>query len=121
MEPASGRGEEFVSEAIIPIEDSFASAPMVRGEPSLPKRFRWRDCEYSVSGVLDSWKSYSTCKGGSAEKYLRKHWYRVRTADGLVMKIYFERQPRPGQSKKRWWLATVVRPEAGPHVPLADG
>jgi len=30
------------------------------------------------------------------------------------MTIYFDRQPRPGQNKKRWWLATISRkPEDG--------
>jgi hypothetical protein len=34
------------------------------------------------------------------------------------MKIYFERQPRPGRDKRRrWWLATVSREESKEHKP----
>ncbi|MBT7300722.1 MAG: cytoplasmic protein, partial [Victivallales bacterium] len=52
------------------------------------------------------------CHHGSSEQYVRRHWFRVETTDGSEMRIYFDRQPRPGANKKRWWLATV-RPASG--------
>ena len=104
--------EEFVSEPIRPVAGSADSATMVRGEPGFPKRFIWRDTEYLLDEILETWKQSGPCKSGSDEKYLRKHWFRIRTVDGWQMTIYFERQPRSKrQAKNRWWLYTVSQPE----------
>ncbi|KPK44778.1 MAG: hypothetical protein AMJ65_02075 [Phycisphaerae bacterium SG8_4] len=103
--------EEFVSEPIVPVEGTFDAAAMTRGEPGLPGRFLWRDQEYSTADVLEAWKETGPCKSGGPEQYLRKHWFKIRTDDGLEMTIYFERQARATrQGKKRWWLYTVKRP-----------
>jgi hypothetical protein len=100
--------ERFVSEPIQPVEGTFDPAGMTRGEPGLPKRFTWRDNEYTVSAVLEVWKEDGPCRSGSSEMYLRKHWFRVATEQGLEMTLYFERQPRSKrQGKARWWLYTV--------------
>lgn len=97
--------EQFVSESIVPME---LGASSVIGEPALPVKFRWRKVEYEVAQVIERWKTTGACRHGSGERYVRRHWYRVLTTDGSEMKIYFERQPRLGQNKKRWWLASVV-------------
>jgi len=100
--------DQFVSEPIHPVESTFDPSGMVRGEPGLPKRFTWRDDDYVVAEVLATWKEDGPCKSGSSEMYLRKHWYRVATEQGLEMTLYFQRQPRSkGQSKTRWWLYTI--------------
>jgi len=102
--------EKFISERIKPVEGSFDATGMACGEPGFPGRFFWRDKEYAVAEVLEKWKESGPCKGGSNEMYLRKHWFKVMTEDGLEMTIYFERQPKSKQqSKKRWWLFTVKR------------
>ena len=81
---------------------------MLRGEPGLPGRFVWREREYAVAGVLEKWKETGPCRNGSGERYLRKHWFRIRTATGEEMKIYFDRRPRSRRgAKARWWLYTV--------------
>ncbi len=99
--------EQFVSEPIKPVEGTFDPAGMVRGEPGLPQRFIWRDAEYTVADVLEVWKEDGPCRSGSPEMYLRKHWFRVTTEQGLEMTLYFERQPRSKrQGKARWWLYT---------------
>jgi len=100
--------EKFISETIKPLADTFDTAAMTRGEPGLPKTFIWRDNEYEVAEVLEAWKETGPCRSGSPELYLRKHWYKIRTADNMVMTIYFERQARSkSQSKARWWLYTI--------------
>jgi phosphoribosylglycinamide formyltransferase-1 len=81
---------------------------MATGEPGLPMRFRWRDSEYEVERIIDTWKTTGPCRNGGSEQYVRKHWFRVETTDGAEMQIYFDRQPRSRQNKKRWWLATVL-------------
>ena len=103
---------EFVSEPIHPAVGAAVAAGMARGEPGLPTRFVWRDTEYVLEEILKSWKESGPCKSGSNEKYLRKHWFTIRTTDGLEMDIYFERQPRSkSQAKTRWWLYTLAKPD----------
>jgi len=102
--------EEFISEPIEPAAGTFDAAAMTRGEPGLPKQFKWRDEEYTVADVLETWKEAGPCRSGGPEQYLRKHWFKIRTESGLEMTVYFERQPRSKrQSKIRWWLYTVSR------------
>jgi phosphoribosylglycinamide formyltransferase-1 len=104
--------EEFVSEPIEPVAGTFDTTSMTRGEPGLPGRFIWRDKEYAVADVLEVWKELGACKSGGPERYLRKHWFRIRTSNGMIMTIYFERQPRSkNQNKMRWWLYTIIRKE----------
>jgi hypothetical protein len=101
--------EEFVSEPIQPIAETFDCAAMTRGEPGLPERFVWRSSEYTVAEVLEAWKETGPCKSGGPEMYLRKHWYKIKTTNGLIMKLYFERQARSkSRNKTRWWLYTVA-------------
>ena len=101
--------EKFISEAIVPVLGSFATSAMSGGEPGLPLKFRWRNDEYEVLRVLEKWKTTGNCRGGGSEQYLRKHWFRIETVNGVEMQIYFDRQPRAKQNKKRWWLATVKK------------
>jgi len=61
-----------------------------------------------VAEVCDTWRELSSCRHGSAEQYVRKHWFRVKTKSGEVMKIYFERQARSKRDiKRRWWLYSI--------------
>jgi len=101
--------EEFISEEIRPTGDVLDASAMATGAPGLPAKFVWRGQEYVVAVVLDAWKETGADRGGSAERYVRRHWFRIRTTDGVEMKIYFERQARSGrQARKRWWLYTLV-------------
>jgi len=100
--------EKFISERIVPAKGTFDTKAMSRGEPGLPSRFLWRNSEYRIAEIVRKWKEASPCSSGSREKYVRKHWYEIRTTDGLCMKIYFERKSMPRrQAKKRWWLYSV--------------
>jgi hypothetical protein len=69
---------------------------MARGEPGLPQKFRWRQKEFMVAEVLEQWKDHGNCRNGSGERYVRKHGYRIRTADGTVMILYFQRSAGRG-------------------------
>jgi len=104
--------EELISEPLTPLLDEVDARRIVIGAPVLPTRFRWRGTEYTVTEVLETWKSTGPCRHGSGERYVRKHWFRIRTATGEEMKIYFERQARSGkQMRQRWWLYTVAAGE----------
>ena len=98
--------EEFISEPIEPVPGTALVTAMTRREPGLPGRFVWRDGEYEVAEVLEQWKQADARDGG--EKYVRKHWYRVRTTAGEVMTLYFLRQTRsPSTKKNRWCLYSI--------------
>jgi hypothetical protein len=102
--------EEFVSEPIKPAAATFDTAAMTRREPGFPQRFIWRDTEYTLAAVLENWKEDGPCRSGGGEMYLRKHWYKILTEQGVRMTIYFDRQARSRQKgKPRWWLYTIER------------
>jgi len=101
--------EQLISEALTPVKDAGDAGRVIPGEPLLPAAFRWRKKEYAVSEVLEVWKDTGPCTHGSGERYVRKHWFRIRVADGAEMKIYFERKQRSTrQAKQRWWLYTYI-------------
>jgi len=99
----------FISEPLQPDSGTFDPARMATGEPGLPAKFRWRGRELVVAELLEQWKEHGDCKHGSGERYLRKHGYRLRTADGLVIRIYFQRSfgRSRGRVISRWWLHSI--------------
>ncbi len=99
----------FVSEPLPPLGGSFDTGLMAQGEPGLPHRFRWRRREWHVAAILEKWKDHGDCRHGSGERYVRRHVYRVRTVEGPVLRIYFQRtfgKNRPG-SRARWWVHSL--------------
>jgi phosphoribosylglycinamide formyltransferase-1 len=99
-------GEQLISEKLTPITSENAQAIII-GAPLLPVKFVWRGDEYVIGEVLETWKETGSCTHGSGERYVRKHWFHVRTTQGEEMKIYFERKARSTrQAKQRWWLYT---------------
>jgi hypothetical protein len=97
----------FVSEALVPGEAAFDTRAMARGEPGLPRKFRWRDRELTVTEVLESWREYGDCRHGSGERYLRRHGFRVRTVDGLVLHLAFQRSFGRSRAAAHWWLRRI--------------
>jgi phosphoribosylglycinamide formyltransferase-1 len=101
--------EEFISEAIQPVSETIDLTRMINGEPGLPMQFRWRSEIVRITQVLSTWRETGPCHHGSGEQYVRKHWFEVSTDSGMKMKIYFERQSRSANNKKRWWLFSTER------------
>jgi len=111
----------FISEPIIPLDASFDTRGMARGEPGVPHKFRWRKTEYTVFRVLEQWKDHGDCTHGSGERYVRKHGYRIETTDGSILRLFFKRSFGRGQftTKSRWWIQSIERDcKVGP--PAAD-
>jgi len=100
----TAEGERFISEPVQPAPGSFDTAAMARGEPGLPARFTWRETEYRVVEVLRQWKTTGPCSSGSSERYVRRHWFTVRTDPAAAMTLYCDRQSRSRKPKARWWL-----------------
>lgn len=95
----------FIGQPLKPERDGGSLGPPAPGAPMLPRRFRLRQGVIEVSGVLRSWRETGPCRHGSAETYVRKHWFEVLLLDGTTARIYFERQARRGGSPHtRWWL-----------------
>lgn len=109
----------FVSEPLQPLDASFDAVRMGSGEPGLPRGFRWRHEELIVAEILESWKEHGDCRHGSGERYLRRHSYRLRLADGRVARVYFQRssQRRLSRAARRWWLHSLE----GTGLPATDG
>ena len=110
------RKETFVGQPITPADVSFAASPMALGEPGLPRKFSWQGRAFSVTEILEQWKETGDCRHGSGERYVRKHWYRIRTTEDLEMTIYFERQARSRgkpRGASRWRLYTLRTTEPG--------
>jgi phosphoribosylglycinamide formyltransferase-1 len=109
-EPPENTGE-FIGDPITPVAGTADARAMATGAPGLPARFTWRGREFQVAQVLRTWKELGRCTHGSPERYVRKHWFAIRTTSGHQMQIYCDRQPRRGKSPKaRWWLFTVLEP-----------
>jgi hypothetical protein len=101
-------GDEFVSQALVPLGKGFDAAAMATGAPGLPQHFSVGKREYHLADVLDTWKESTPCRHSGREMYLRKHWYRLITTDGVEMSVYFERQTKRGSSPtKRWWVYSM--------------
>ena len=101
--------EEFVSELITPQRGTFDTGAMGAGLPGLPAGFEWRGESRRIVALLEEWKQ-SAPEGGRAggERYLRRHYFRLRMSDEAVWTVYFLRQtPRSGSPKKRWFLYAV--------------
>jgi hypothetical protein len=104
--------ETFIGEGITPEDMSFSVSPMATGKPGLPRTFSWKGKRFSVLEVLEEWKECGNCRHGSGERYVRKHWFRVRTTEDLEMRIYFERQGR-SSGGSRWRLYSIRNTEPG--------
>jgi hypothetical protein len=114
MTDTRGEDETFIGEPIAPKPGTFEAARMATGGPGLPLVFRWRGAEYTIAGVMETWRSQEPGVGMDKKHlYVRKHFYRVKTTSGEVMTLYFDRKPPSGRgkSRQRWYLFSVSRGE----------
>lgn len=103
--------ERFVGETIEPVAGTFDPRGMARGEPGVPRRFRWRGEEHEVAAVLETSKTTGDCTHGSREQYVTKNWFRVRTTAGVEMKLSFDRRAKtPKELRSAWCLHSVTEP-----------
>jgi len=104
--------EEFISEPITPDALTFDTAAMAAGVPGIPSGFTWRDRHFQIDAVISNWNESEGCTHGSGERYLRKHFWKIRAATGETMTLYAVRKVKRGERpKQRWWLYTMASPE----------
>jgi phosphoribosylglycinamide formyltransferase-1 len=106
MMTTSTQHNQFIGDPLKPDAATIDASRMAIGEPGLPGKFHWRDQTIEVQSVVRSWRETGPCSHGSDERYVQKHWYELITDHGN-MRVYFERKPRGGSVKMRWWLYSI--------------
>ena len=81
----------------------------VGGEIKVPVSFRLDDREYLISDIIAAWHDYGFGKSPSRRKrwWQRRHrnYYRVKTTDGEVFEIYYDRGTNLRHpERKKWFL-----------------
>jgi hypothetical protein len=97
-----------VLEPVEPEPGSFDARAMARGEPGVPRRFKWRGTTYEVAEVLGTERETSNYSGNVHDTYARRHAVRVRTASGEVMVLAGSRGT--GGGAPRWVLRQILAP-----------
>ena len=97
----------FFSDPLKPVVATCDTGAMAQGAPGMPREFVWRGKTLTIASVVRTWRETGPCTHGSAEVYVRKHWFEVSTSTGQMAKIYFERRPRSRAVTQRWWLFSM--------------
>lgn len=105
----------FIGEAI---EVEFDQAPVLQKKTGYPDRFTWRDEIFHVVELLSEWHDYGR-RGRMAQNMRPEHvavaqqrgswgvgrdYYRVRTGEGRVFDLYYDRAPKRSQDRKGAWF-----------------
>mgnify|MGYP000601510516 CR=1 FL=1 len=101
-----------------PIKVYFASEPLLEKDPACPQGFRWQDQDYIITEVLSEWRDYER-KGKMAHNMIPEHarraklrgswgvgryYFVVRTSQGRIFAIYYDRAPKNVQDRKGKWI-----------------
>lgn len=106
-----------------PVEVIYDRPPALEKRPGPPDGFVWEGRMYRVVAVLQEWHDYHL-RGKSLAFYVKERgsyrakaaerrgtwgvgrdYYRVRTAEGEVFDLYYDRAPQgPGERKGEWFL-----------------
>ena len=80
------------------------------GEVKVPVSFRLDDRDYVITEVLESWPDYGFGKSAAGRKrwWQRHHrnYYRVKTANGEVYEIYYDRGISLKHPELKKWFLT---------------
>ena len=108
------RALSFISERIEPFFDEETG---FEKRPLCPSGFEWRGDRYRIEECSREWKDYArrgkmahnmrTSHLATAEKRgsrgVGRYYFRVRTDDGRVFDLYYDRAPRDTQDRKGSW------------------
>jgi hypothetical protein len=105
-----------------------AREPDLAKKPDCPAEFTWRGRTFGVAACLSEWRDY-TRRGRMAKNMRAEHlataalrgsWgvgrccFRVRTDEGRIFDIYYDRAPRgSGDRAGSWYLSCELRPSGG--------
>ena len=101
-----------------PVEVQFNQPPILEKIPGPPDAFTWRENTFPILEVLGEWHDYR--RSGLASRNMRpehastaerrgswgvgKDYYRVRTQDGRVFDLYYDRAPKGADRRKGAWF-----------------
>ncbi|TDA66558.1 MAG: hypothetical protein D9V45_06405 [Chloroflexi bacterium] len=112
-----------------PIEAQFDSPPLLEKSPPCPQGFIWQSQIFRIVELLAEWKDFRR-RGRMGRNMIPPHlsraerigswgvgrfFFRVRTEDGRIFEIYFDRAPADAGDRKGSW---VLFGERLPHTPL---
>jgi hypothetical protein len=101
------------------IEVTFDKPPTLSKSPTCPSSFTWREAEYSIVEMLETWADYrrrgrmgrnmSPGHAGAAARRgswgVGRFYFRVRVVDGRIYEIYYDRAPESaGDRTGHWYL-----------------
>ena len=104
----------FIAE---PIEVRYDQPPALEKKPGCPDAFVWRGKTYNLVEEISEWHDYQR-RGRMARNMQPAHatvaesrgswgvgqdYYRVRTSDGRIFDIYFDRAPKSADDRKGSW------------------
>lgn len=104
----------YIDEAITPV---FDVPPVLEKKPGCPNGFVWQGQPYRIIEMLSEWHDYG--RRGRAARNMRpshatlaavrgswgvgRDWFRVRTEDGRVFDLYYDRAPHGSDQRKGDW------------------
>ncbi len=111
-----------------PVQVEFDTPPQREKTPTCPDRFTWNDETFTVSAMLAEWSDF-TRRGRAARNMRPSHasvaagrgslgvgrfFFRVRTAQGRIFDLYYDRAPKDSDHRKgAWFLYRELDPSSG--------
>ena len=101
-----------------PIEPLFDQPPVREKRPACPDGFIWQGTTYRIVEMLAEWHDYGR-SGRSARNMIPAHaatasrrgswgvgqfYFRVRTENGRVFDLYYDRAPKDADDRKGAWF-----------------
>jgi hypothetical protein len=114
-----------------PVTVHFLRPPALENIPGPPDSFDWRGQRYEVRELLSEWHDYRR-RGRMAGNMRPEHaetaarrgswgvgqdYFRVRTGDGRVFDLYYDRAPQSVDQRKGGWFLDKELTEAGGDAP----
>lgn len=100
------------------IEVTFDQPPMLEKKPGCPDHFTWGEEGFEVTEMLREWHDYRR-RGRMAQNMTPAHlataegrgswgvgrdYFQVRTGDGRIFELYYDRAPKDASRRKGAWF-----------------
>lgn len=108
-----------------PIQVHFNQPPVLEKKPPCPDAFTWNETTFTVQELLAEWKDYHR-RGRMEKNMIPEHasrasrigswgvgrfYFRVRTTEGRIFDLYYDRSPLDADSRKGFWVLYCERKE----------
>lgn len=105
----------FINE---PVQAVFDKPPLLEKKPGCPTSIYWREEEFSIIEIISEWHDYQRCgrmgknikPSHTSTAKFRGSWgvgqdyYRIKTNQGRIFDIYFDRAPQDANHRKGNWF-----------------